>query len=62
MRTTGEVLEGLVEGLCGDKASPLSIIASADAAVGQHGPEGRRYTTSHGYLFTYRQIYFSSQN
>ncbi len=31
--------------MCGDKASPLSIIASADAAVGQHGPKGGATTT-----------------
>ncbi len=45
MRMAGEVLEGCVEGLCGDKTNPLSIIASADAAVGQHGLKGGRYTT-----------------
>ncbi len=61
MRTTGEVLEGLVEGLCGDKASPLSIIASADAAVGQHGPKGG--ATRHTRLLVYVQtdLFFLSE-
>lgn len=53
MRTAGEVLEGCVEGLCGDKTNPLSIIASADAAVGQHGLKGG--ATRHTRLRVYVQ-------
>lgn len=48
----GEVLEGWLEGLCSDKADPLSIIAFADAAVGQRGLKGGDRRT-HGYVFTY---------
>lgn len=59
MRTVGEVLEGCVEGLCGDKTDPLSIIASADAAVGQYGLKGgaRRHTRLRDYVWTDKHIF-----
>lgn len=52
MRTVGDVLKGWVEGLCGNKTNPLSIIASADAAVGRHGLKGGVDLTSHLFFLT----------